>query len=191
MQLSLDNPSVRTDEDPLDVLESPLSEKCLVKVVIHLANMNHENASRVFCYLGKSKAFIKEIYEAVTPRTKVDWWKHIGHNPMGKSIKELANKTGFPMQTKGQIGAHGICHRDLTGLKECGVCDFETKLAFRHKSDEAHLMYPESKLKMREQKYAALVLNGNTMLAMMLALNVTRDDSDNKEITFKVQNAPK
>jgi hypothetical protein len=42
------------------------------------------------------------------------------------------------------MGAHGLHHRALTGLKEHGVCDFETKLAFRHESDKAHFMYPQS-----------------------------------------------
>jgi hypothetical protein len=78
---------------------------------------------------------------------------------MGKAIKDLAKKTGVPMPTKGQIVEHGLRHRALIGLKEHGVCDFETKLAFHHESDEAHLMYPESELKMREQKYAAQMMN--------------------------------
>jgi hypothetical protein len=73
MQLSLDNTSVHTDKDPFDVLDDPSDGKCLVKLVIHLANITHENASRVFCYLGKSKAFIKEMHEAGTPHIKVDW----------------------------------------------------------------------------------------------------------------------
>jgi hypothetical protein len=109
---------------------------------------------------------------------------------MGKAIKDLAKKTGVPMPTKGQMGAHGLRHRALTGHKEHGVCDFETKLAFRHESDEAHLMYPESELKMGEHKYAAQMLNGKTVLATMLARNGTDDDSDHEEIAFKVQNAP-
>jgi hypothetical protein len=191
MQLSLDNTSVRTDEDPFGVLKDPSDEKCLVKLVIHLANMTHENASCVFCYLGKSKSFIKEMHEAGTPHIKVDWRKYIGQNPMGKAIKYLTNKTGVPMPTKGQMGAHGIRHRALTGLKKHDVFDFETKLDFRHESDEANLMYPESKLRMREQKYAAQMLNGKTVLATMLARNGTKDDSDDQEIAFKVHNAPK
>jgi hypothetical protein len=163
MQLSLDNTSVRMDEDPFDVLEDPSDEKCLVILVIHLANMTNENASRVFCYLGKSKSFIKEMQQAGTPHIKVDWRKKIGHNTMGKSTKYLANKTGFPMPTKGQMGAHGLRHGALTGLKEHGVCDFKTKLTFHHESDKAHLMYPESELKMQKQKYAAQMLKGKTV----------------------------
>jgi hypothetical protein len=91
---------VRTDEDPFDVLEDPSDEKCVVKLVIHLANMTHENASRVFCYLGKSKVFIKEMHEAGAPYIKVDWRKHIGHNPMGKAIKDWQRKLEFPCQQR-------------------------------------------------------------------------------------------
>jgi hypothetical protein len=95
------------------------------------------------------------------------------------------------MPTKGQMGAHSLRHRALTGLKEHGVCNFETKLAFPQEMDEAHVVYPESELIMREQKYAAQMLNGRTVWAMMLAWNGMEDDSDDKGIVFKVQNVPK
>jgi hypothetical protein len=159
-------------------------------LVIHFANMTNENVSREFCYMGNSKAFIIEMDEAGTPRIKVDCRKQIGHNPMGKSIKELANQTGVPMPTKRQMGAHFLRCRALTGLKEHGVCDFKTRLTFCHESDEAHLMYPESELKMHDQKYAAQMLNGMTVLVTMVALNIPEEDSDDDEIVFKVQNAP-
>jgi hypothetical protein len=106
-----------------------------------------------------------------------------------KKAKNTCRKTGIPLPNKGSFGAHGFRHRALTDLKEKGVCDFETRLAFRHETATAHNMYPESELKMREQKYTTHILNSKIALLTMKKLTGDGDEEDDF-IESKVLNAP-
>jgi hypothetical protein len=106
-----------------------------------------------------------------------------------KNLNILTEKTGIPLPNKGSFSAHGFRQRALTDLKVKGVCDFETLLAFRHGTSTAHNMYPESELKMRDQKYNAQMLSSKIVLLTMKKLNGDGDEEDDF-IQSKVLNAP-
>jgi hypothetical protein len=189
-QLNVENIYARDDCDPFDVLEDPSNPKGFVKLLIYFMNMCSANQQRVFCYPAtKSKSFTKEMEKAGTSHIKINFKSNIGHNSMRKRLKTLTEKTGIPLPNKGSFGAHVFRQRALTGLKEKGVSDFETRLAFRHETETAHNMYPESELKMREQKYTAQMLNSKIVLLTMNKLNGDGDKEDDF-IESKVINSP-